>query len=165
MATIEQYQSGWVEKSSKLAVDLMQSTPGPILETDYGPMILEEIRKFEPLRVNEKQAFELINKAERCAVGERTCRCNYENAPFTESVFLNDLARAVVAKGKARWVSRAEAKSVLKKYPGHPTMVSKVSGSYMEICRSWPRKCIFWNMERHKVKCINRINRQPEILP
>lgn len=164
MATIEQYQSGWVEKTSKLAVDLMQSTHGPILETDYGPKILEEIQKFVPLRVNEKQAFEFIDNAERCAVGERTCRCNYENAPYTESVFLNDLAQAVVAMGKAEWATKAEAKSVIRKYPGHPIVVSKVSGSYMEICRSWPQKCIYWNMEKHKVQCLNRINRTPEVL-
>ncbi len=164
MATIEQYQSGWVERSSKLAVDLMQSATGPILETEYGPEILKQIQLFAPLRVSEKQAFEFIDNARLCAVGERTCRCNYENAPYTESVFLNELAQAVVEMGKARWVDKAEAKSTLGKYPGHPIVISKVSGSYMEICRSWPRKCIYWNMEKHKVRCVNRVNRMPEVV-
>lgn len=160
MATIAQYQSGWVETASKQAVDLMQSTEGPILETDYGPVIYKEIQAFAPLRVNAAQAFEFIDQAELCAVGERTCKCNYEEAPYTESVFLDGLARALVEMGKARIVSRDEAKSTLARYPGHPIVISKVSGSYMEICRSWPHKCIYWNMERHKVRCLNRINKQ-----
>lgn len=162
MATIEQYRSGWVEKASKQAVDLMQSTQGPILETDYGPIIHTEIQAFAPLRASEKQAFEFIDKADLCAVGQRTCKCNYEDAPYTETVFLNELAKAQVDMGKARIVTRAEAKSTIKQYPGHPIVISKVSGSYMEICRSWPQKCIYWNMERHKVRCLNRINKHPQ---
>lgn len=80
MATIEQYRSGWVEKANKQAVDLMQSTDGPILETDYGQVIFNEIQSFEPLRANAEQAFQFIDQADICAVGERTCQCNAEKA-------------------------------------------------------------------------------------
>ena len=159
MATIEQYQSGWIRKASKQAVDLMQTTDGPILETDYGQVIYHEIQSFAPLRTSVEQAIQFIEKADICAVGERTCRCNYEDAPYTETVFLNELARALVEMGTAKVVSALEAKSTLKRYPGYPIVISKVSGSYMEICRSWPSKCIYWNMERHKVRCIKRINK------
>jgi len=81
VTTIEQYKSGWVPKASKMAVDLMRSTQGPILETDHGKMIHEQIRSFAPLRINEKQALSFIHKARLCAAGERSCRCGYEDVP------------------------------------------------------------------------------------
>lgn len=165
MATIEQYKTGWVPKASKMAVDLMQSTQGVLLETDHGKMIYKEIQSFAPMRLNEKQAFALIDDADMCAVGERSCKCNYEDAPYSETVFLNELAEAVVASGKARWVDKETAKASIKKYSGLPIITSKVSGRYMEICRSWPKKCIYWNMEMHKVRCIKRINKCADIMP
>lgn len=104
----------------------------PILETDYGQVIYNEIQSFAPLRTNLEQAIQFIDQADICAVGERTCRCNYENAPYTETIFLNELAKALIEMGKAKMVSTLEAASTLKRYPGYPIMISKEKHQMVE---------------------------------
>ncbi|WP_156785990.1 hypothetical protein [Archaeoglobus veneficus] len=59
----------------------------------------------------------------------------------------------MVKIGKARMVTKEEAVKTLKKY-STPIIVSKVSGKYMEICRSSPRECVYWCAERAGLKCL-----------
>ncbi|MFC1885133.1 hypothetical protein ACFL2O_10215 [Thermodesulfobacteriota bacterium] len=160
MATIEQYKSGLAAKAAKQAVDMIQSTSGAVLDTAQGQIITKNVKSLEPLRLNEKQADDFILKSDKCAVGERLCECMYPDARHSEAIFLDELAEAMVGAGKATYISKDEAQSVIKRYPGFPIVISKVSGKYMEICRSWPKKCVYWNMEMHHTRCIKRVNRQ-----
>ena len=159
MATIEQYRTGWAAKAVKQAVDMIQSSRGAVLDTEQGQIITKNVKSMEPLRLNEEQAVSFIKKADQCAVGDRVCKCVYPDARHSESIFLDELAEAMVDAGKATFVSKEAAQSVIKRYPGFPILISKVSGKYMEICRSWPKKCVYWNMEKHKTRCIKRVNR------
>ena len=164
MATIEQYQSGKAAKMAKQAVEMIQSTEGAILATEQGEIITNNVRALKPLQLNEKQATGFIEKAQRCAVGERICKCMYPEARRSEAIFLDELAEAMVCAGKANFITKEDARSVIKRYPGFPIVISEVSGKYMEICRSWPEKCVYWNMEQHHVRCIERMNRKTDEL-
>lgn len=160
MATVEQYASGWAAKAVKVAVDLIQSTKGAVLNTEQGEKIKKNTSSMEPLRLNEKQAIDFIQKANKCAVGERICKSMFPDARHSESIFLDELAEALVEAGKATYIRKMDAQAVLRQYPGFPIVISKVSGKYMEICRSWPKNCVYWNMEKYHVNCITKINRQ-----
>lgn len=160
MATIEQYISGQAAEGVKLAVDLMQSTNGSVLNTEQGQFIADRVKQLKPLRINEKQASDYIKNADKCAVGERVCKCMYPDAKFSEAIFLDELADAMIGAGKAKPISKEEAITVIKQYPGFPIVISKVSGKYMEICRTWPEKCLYWNLEKHNVNCLERVNRK-----
>jgi len=58
--------------------------------------------------------------------------------------------------GKAKYASKAEAVKPLKNQKKRPIFLSKVSGKYMETCRTLPGKCVYWNLEKTGVKCIER---------
>jgi hypothetical protein len=160
MATIKQYISGQAAEGVKLAVDLMQLTNGSVLNTEQGQVITDTVKQSKPIRVGEEQAAEYIKNADKCAVGERVCKCMYPDAKHSEAIFLDELADAMVDAGKAKHIGKNEAIKVIKQYPGFPIIISKVSGKYMEICRTWPEKCLYWNLERHNVHCLERINRR-----
>ena len=68
---------------------------------------------------------------------------------------MNELAEKMVKAGKARFTSKEEAIRILSKYTT-PIIVSKVSGKYMEICRSHPKTCVYWNAERKGLRCLKR---------
>ena len=162
MATIEQYKSGFAAKAVKQAVDMIQTTEGKVLDAEMGQIITEKVDAMKPLELDEKQAVDFIQGADRCAVGERVCKCMFPDAHYSEAVFLDELADAMVDAGKATYTSKEKAQSVMKRYPEFPIVISKVSGKYMEICRSWPQTCVYWNMEKHHVRCIKRINRHTD---
>ncbi|MFA5236575.1 MAG: hypothetical protein WC362_01810 [Methanoregula sp.] len=46
-------------------------------------------------------------------------------------------------------MTKEQAKTILAKYPENPLHLSKVSGRYLEICRSDPSVCIYWKMRRN----------------
>lgn len=158
MATIMQYASGQASKAVKFAVDAIKSTNGSILNTEQGQRIIDTAKRSKPFYVNEKQAVDFINKAKRCAAGERICKCMYQDVPLSESIFIDELAEAMIEAGKATAVSKQVATSVLKRYRQFPIIVSEVSSKYMEICRSWPQTCVYWNMEKYNIRCLNRMN-------
>lgn len=162
MATIEHYISGKAAKGVKLAVDMIQSTNGSILNTEQGQLIKETVKQSKPIRVSEQQTIDYIKNADKCAVGDRVCKCMYSDAKHSEAIFLDELASAMADAGKAKLISIEEAITVIKRYPGFPIIISKVSGKYMEICRTWPEKCVYWNLEKHNVRCIKRLNRKAD---
>jgi len=56
----------------------------------------------------------------------------------------------MVKAGKGQYAEKIEAINTLKKYPKNQLILAKVSGKYMEICRSYPKDCAFYNMEKHE---------------
>ena len=158
MAKLADYLSGKVATDVKKGLEIINSLPEPLEESAIGMMVVEALRACQPLRVSLDQAKDFIDQAEKCAAGDRVCQGLHQDAPATKSIFLDELAQGLVEQGKAVWVDKDRAVEILSGYRGHPLMVSKVSGKYMEICRSWPKKCPFWNLEMKKVKCVNRVN-------
>lgn len=156
MATIEQYKSGQAARSVRLAYETMQALEKPLPETEFAGIFSKNIKALTPLAVDEKQAFEFIKKADRCAIGERLCKCEFPEAPSTKTVFLEELADAMVEARKAKYASKKEAQAALAEHKGRPLVVSKISGKYMEICRTWPKNCFYWNIEKRGMKCIQR---------
>lgn len=132
-----------------------------------GPRIKRKLVKkaleYEAKVLRVENARELIRGAGKLAVGERVCRCVFKtHTPFTESIFLDGLAEAMVHAGKAHFVTEEVALETLLKYPKHPIVLSKVSGHHVEICRSVPAKCIYWNLEKRGMRVLERIGNKRE---
>lgn len=155
MANINDYITGKILTDTKQALYFLKFVKTPVFGSLIGRELLTRIRKFEPKLIDMETASIFIQESKKCAVGERVCRAIHKNSNLTESVFLDELAEGMVKVGKARYVTKEEAINTLKKYPTNPLILSKVSSKYMEICRSSPRKCVYWNMERCGLKCLN----------
>jgi hypothetical protein len=156
MATIQDYMSGKVCEQIKKAFSVFESVEAPLNDTEVGKSMLNNVKQLEPRKLTIDEAMKLIQESMQCAIGERVCRSLHKETPLTESVFLDDLAAGMVEAGKARFVTKDEAIDNVRKYQKSPIIVSKVSGKHSEICPTWPKKCLYWNMEKHKLKCINR---------
>jgi hypothetical protein len=154
MAEVEDYTSGKILRDVKIALLTLKLVKLPIIGGYIGKKLIRKIEKFEPKLVSLEGASDLIENAEKVAVGNRVC---YElhKTNFTESVFLNELAEGMVKAGKARFVSKEEAIKILGKYTT-PIIVSRVGGEYAEICRSHPKTCVYWNAERRGLRCLKR---------
>ena len=156
MATIEEYASGKVLEQIQKAFAVFHSIGACLCDHEIGKLMLRNVQKMEPRKMSIDDTIRLIQSAKQCAIGDRVCRALHRETPVTESVFLDELASAMVDAGKACFVSTEGAVENLKKYGKKPIIVSKVSGKYAEICPTWPKTCLYWNMEKHKLKCINR---------
>ena len=156
MATIQDYMSGKVCEQIGKAFSIFESTKASLNGTEVGKVLLSNVNKSDPKKITAEEAISLIEESQQCAIGERVCRLLHKETPLTESVFLDDLAAGMVEAGKAIFVTQEEAIDNIKKYQKNPIIVSKVSGKHSEICPTWPKKWLYWNMEKHKLKCINR---------
>lgn len=156
MATIQDYMSGKACEQIAQAFSIFNSAGGSLNESEVGKAMLNNVNKLEPTKLSSEKAIKLIQESQQCAIGERVCRALHKDTPLTESVFLDELAVGMVDAGKAKFVSKEDAIENIKKYKKKPIIVSKVSGKHSEICPTWPKKCLYWNMEKHKLKCINR---------
>lgn len=156
MATIEDYTSGKVLAQAKEALSILKASDESLAGTPIGNLLSEKISSFDPTLLSREQAADVIHAAAHCAVGERVCYCTDPNAHFTEAIFLDELAQAMVAAGKARMATKAEAVATLEKYKKNPKVLSKVSGKPMELCCTSPDTCLCWNMEKRGLKCIRR---------
>lgn len=173
MATIDDYTSGKVVKDVKLTLFSLKLVKIPIFGFLVKKGLLKRIKNFEPKTLKHEVfgapkiqeflsvidiniASTLIHESEKCAVGERVCRAINKDSKFTESVFLDELAEGMTKAGKAQYVEKEKAINTLKKYPKNPLILAKVSNKYMEICRSYPQNCVFYNMEKRKINCLNR---------
>jgi hypothetical protein len=161
MATIQEYISGKVCEQIELAFSIFSSAGKSLKESELGKILLDNVNKLEPIKLTFDETIKLIRNSEQCAIGERVCRSLYKDTPLTESVFLDDLAEGMVKAEKAKFAAKEDAIENIKKYRKSPIIVSKVSGNHSEICPTWPKKCIYWNMEKYKLKCIIR-NRAKE---
>ncbi|MCK4716145.1 MAG: hypothetical protein KAT54_05010 [Candidatus Marinimicrobia bacterium] len=156
MANVNDYITGKVLIDTKLALRYLKFVKIPIIGSLIGKKLLNKIKEFEPKLIDLKTASKLIQETEKCAVGERVCKAIHKDSRYTESVFLDELAEGMIKAGKARDVTKEEALNTLKKYLNNSFILSKVSGKDMEICPSSPGECVYWNMERYKLKCLNR---------
>ncbi len=156
MVAIKDYCSGRAAQMVKTTIELMDASDKSLKETGLGQAIQAESAKVSPKKITPAHAIELITNAEHLAIGERTCRALQPDMPLTEAVFLDELALALVEAGKARAATREEAVENINKYSKKPIIASIVAGRYLEICPSWPKGCLFWNMEKHGLKCIAR---------
>ena len=157
MATIEDYVSGKVCKQIAKSFAIFDAAgKSSLAGTRIGDILSENVGRLAPRKLTIDQAIQLIEDARVCAVGPRVCLAVHTEAPPTASVFLDELAEGMVQAGKAKHATKAEAVENLKKYRKHPIIVTRVSGKHAEICPTWAKKCIYWNMEKHKLKCIQR---------
>jgi len=158
MPTIDDYTSGKVLKNVKLTLYFLKLVKIPVLGQRIGKELLKKIIVSEPRLIDINTASILIHESKKCAVGERVCRAMNKDSKFTESVFLDELAEGMINAGKARYVKKEDAIQTLKKYPKNPLIAAKVSNKYMEICRSYPEDCVYYNMHRCKIKCLTKYN-------
>ena len=157
MATIEDYVSGKVcQQITKSFAIFNAAGKSSLAGTRIGDILAENVGKLAPKKLSIDDAVKLIQNSRRCAVGARVCVAVHKEVPFTESVFLDELAEEMAKAGKARLATKTEAIDNLKKYRKQPIIVTKVSGKHAEICPTWAKKCIYWNMEKHRLKCIQR---------
>jgi len=156
MATIRDYTSGQVLRHVRMAFSIFDSSDGPLDNSDIGRAMAAEVNNYEPVILTMEQSAEYINNSSRCASGQRVCGELFPDTPRTESVFLDDLADGMVESNRARYVSKEQAVSILESYPKNPIVMSMVSGKYAEICRTFPEKCIYWNMEKRGLHCLKK---------
>jgi hypothetical protein len=156
MATIEDYVSGKVCQQIAKSFSIFDAAgKSSLAGTRIGNILSENVGKLSPKKLTIDDAIQLIEDARQCAIGPRVCMAVHTEAPLTESVFLDELAEGMVKAGKAKQATKAEAIANLKKYR-KPIIVTKVSGKHAEICPTWAKKCIYWNMEKHRLNCIQR---------
>lgn len=148
MAELSDYESKKIKRHILMARWMMHLFPCPFIGSFLQGTIRNRIKPFSLRLVNMETVSLLIRSAELCAVGDRVCSSLSQDSPITESVFLDDLAGAMVRSGQARIVNRDEAIAILEKYPENPLIVARISGKEQEICRSYPKNCIYWNLKK-----------------
>lgn len=156
MPTIQDYMSGKICEQVLSALQTLETSEDSLRDTEIGKNLLNRVNKAKPKKLSIDEAIRFIRESQQCAIGERVCRSLHEGTPLTESVFLDELAAGMVEAGKARFVNKEEAVDNIMKYRKQPMIISKVSDKYSEICPTWVKKCLFWNMEKHNLKCILR---------
>ena len=157
MTTVREYTSGKICEQIRQALSIMDAAPrGQLKGSKVGKALLRNVGALEPRKMKVDAAIALIRNSKTCAIGERVCRCLHQGSPLSETVFLDELAVGMVAAGKARFVNVDAAIDNVRKYHTGPVVVTKVSGKHAEICRTWAKRCVYWNMEKHKLKCIQR---------
>jgi hypothetical protein len=156
MPEVHEYMSGEILFIIKKGFRYFKLLNIPILGSNVEKRILRVLRKAAPTKINVEYAGKLIQGSNICAVGERVCNKLYEEAEFGESVFLDELAKGMVEAGKAKFVDKNDAIQTIDKNRKYPIIITRVSGKYMEICRTLPKQCIYWNSEKHGLKCIKR---------
>jgi len=155
MADVNDYSTGKILRNVKLAFFLLKFAKTPIISPLIKKGLLRKTKKFEPRKIDIITASKSIQRSNKCAVGERVCRAIHKKSEFTEAIFIDELAEGMVNARKAQYVTKEKAVDILNKYK-NPLILSKVSGKYMEICTSSPKNCIYWNMEKCGLECLNR---------
>jgi hypothetical protein len=114
---------------------MLRSSDESLAGSPRGKALLEKFAPSDPTLIMESEAARVIGaSAARCAVGERGCFKLVPGATFSETIFLDELADAMVGAGKAKMVTREEAVATLGKYQRHPKVLSKLSGRPLELC-------------------------------
>lgn len=156
MGTISDYAEGKILTDISKAYHVFRKHEGSLSGSDVGRRMSKNIAEFEPAVINMNEAVVALHNARTIAVGERVCRALHIDSVFTESVFLDELAEAMIEKGLAIRCTPEEAEKTLRKYPKYPLIISNVSGKHQEICRSHPPECVYWLAEKQGLKCLER---------
>jgi hypothetical protein len=156
MATVDDYASGKLLAEARQVFSLLNASDESLAGSLQGKALLEATSAWDPMLLTPGEAALAIRASTHCAVGERICGPNHPHAPFAEAVFLDELAEALVATRRAEMVTKEQAIATLDKYKKNPKVMCKVSGKPMELCCTSPDTCIYWNMERRGLECIQR---------
>lgn len=157
MSDIQNYANGKILRDTKLALYFVRYVKIPVFGFFVGRALLLGTKKYGPVVLNLKEAAKAVKKARKCAVGERICRPLDKNSPFSESIFFDGLAEALVKAGKAEYVSKKRAVAVLEKYSKeHPIILSKTDGKYFGICTASKEQCIFLKMAKSGLKVFEQ---------
>ena len=156
MAKVDDYTSGRIQEQAAQAVAFLRSADDSLAGSEQGDRMLAVISTFEPRLIDMAEAEQRIRDAHQCAVGPRACHANNPDAEFTETVFLDELAEGMAAAGMAELVGKQKAIETLAKYKKNPLVLSTVSGKPMELCRTSPETCVYWNMEKRDLVCLGR---------
>jgi hypothetical protein len=135
---------------------LMRYFKVPALGLIAKKYVYKELEKCDPRKIKIDHAVRLIQESRECAVGQRVCNVLHKGADSGESVFLDELAIGLAQVGKADLVSKEQAVKTIERHRQNPIMITRVSGKYLEICRSLPKNCIYWNSEKRGLRCIQR---------
>jgi len=154
MSTTDDYRTGKVVEGIRKAEMVLGSFDALASGDPVFKRIREKIVAFRPVWVTAEQAVELIQRAEIIAVGERVCRALHPDSPETQTVFLDELAEAMIGAGKAAAVDTTGAESVIDRQSSRRIIASIVSGKYLELCAAWPPACIFCKAERAGISCF-----------
>jgi len=156
MGTIEDYSSGRILASITKAVRFFDAPEESPTDKAQVIRIEEKIEAFKPKVISITEASAYSREAETVALGERVCRALHPESEFTESVFLDELAEAMIRAGKARVATADEAEASLKGNSRHPIIISMVSGKYQELCPSNRQDCVYWRAEQRGMHCLKR---------
>lgn len=156
MPDIQDYTSGKILGLIKQGFRIFAFINIPLLGWIFKKYGLRQLKKCHPIKIQAADVSRIIKTSDKCAVGQRVCNELYQGADFGESVFLDELATGLVQAGKARFVSKEKAIHTMVTDRKGPIILTKVSGKHMELCRSLPLNCIYWNSEKNGLKCIQR---------
>jgi hypothetical protein len=158
MGTTEDYSTERILENIRKALHVFDSTERSLNNNEQAIRIHKKIQEFEPRILSFPETSVYIRKAAIIALGERVCQALHPGSVSTESVFLDELAEAMISSGKARLASIEDAEQTLKKHSSHPLIISMVSGRYQEICASYPPDCVYWRAEKRGLHCLRRKN-------
>ena len=154
MPTTDDYRTGKIVEGIKKAEIVLDNRATYPIGDPAFERIREKVVAFRPVWITAEQAAELIRQAEIVAVGERVCRALHPESPETQTVFLDELAEAMVEAGKAGIVTAVEAERIVNRQSRQRFIASMVSGRYLELCAVWPPDCVFCKAERAGVRCF-----------
>lgn len=156
MPEVQDYMSGNILNLVNKGFAYFKYLKTPVLKIIVRKQLSKTLDKCNPLKVDVAYAVKLIEESEKCAVGQRVCNCLNNGADHGESVFLDELADGLVKVGKAVYVDKEQAVRTITVDRKGPIIVTRVSGKHSEICRTIAKNCVYWNSEKHGLKCIER---------
>jgi len=156
MTDVNDYVTGKVVKDTKLGFLLLKFVNLPFIGYSIRRKMINGTKKYAPQTIDIGKASNLIQNSAKCAVGERVCRVIHRNSEHSLSIFLDELADGMVQSGKAKYAIKNEAINTLRNYSKkHAMILSTVDKKPLEICCSSKETCIYWNMERNGLRCVN----------
>jgi hypothetical protein len=156
MTDVNDYVTGKVVKDTRLGFFLLKFVNLPLIGSSVRNWMIIGTKKFAPRTIDMEEASKLVQNSLKCALGERVCRVLNRKSELTQSVFLDELADGMVQAGKANYAPKNKAINTLRNYSKkHAMILSTVDKKPMEICCSSKETCIYWNMERNGLRCVN----------
>ena len=160
MRTVEEYASGKILKDVKRAeqkIKTLNETGDPALKEELEESSKDSTKHHYVATLKHLKA--LLESAETIAIGPRICLAIHEDCEQpSASVFLDELAEALIDVGKAKQTTKNEAYTVLKegKEKGHPHVVSIVEEKPMELCNTCTDCCVLWQREKIGIQSIKK---------
>jgi hypothetical protein len=162
MATTDDYRTGKIVEGIRKAEALLGSRSAIADGDSAFERIREKILGFRPVWITRNETVGLIGDARIIAVGERVCRALHPESPETQSVFLDELAEAMVEAGRAVFVTTEEVELIIVRQQRQKFIASLVSGKYLELCAVHPPDCFFCKAERAGIRCFERNTDSPD---